>query len=84
MLAGRDYDWSIGDRGRWSWHGQRRELSGLAPPSLAGSIQVQNAAGVLTVLEALGYERILDNDIVDAALGSLALPGRMQSSYNFV
>jgi len=79
LLAGRDYDWSIGDRGRWSWHGQRRELSGLAPPSLAGSIQVQNAAGVLTVLEALGYERILDNDIVDAALGSLALPGRMQS-----
>jgi len=79
LLAGHDYDWSIGERHRWSWRGQRHELSGLAPPSLAGSIQVQNAAGVLAVLEALGCDRLFGNDIVDGVLGVLQLPGRMQS-----
>jgi dihydrofolate synthase/folylpolyglutamate synthase len=42
-------------------------------------MQLQNAAGVLALLEALGLEELLRLDHVNHALGSLRLPGRMQA-----
>jgi dihydrofolate synthase/folylpolyglutamate synthase len=78
IAAGRDYDWSVHAKGRWAWRGQRHEFGSLAPPSLAGTVQVQNAAGVLALLEALGLDSLMDAGLIDAALGAVSLPGRMQ------
>lgn len=78
LVAGRDYDWTINRNGSWAWRGRRHEFESLAPPSLDGTIQVQNAAGVLALLEALGLDGLMDSVAIDAALGHLALPGRMQ------
>jgi dihydrofolate synthase/folylpolyglutamate synthase len=78
VRAGRDYTWAACDDGRWSWHGRNIELSGLAAPALRGPVQLQNAAGVLALIEALGLQALLRPDHVNRALGSLRLPGRMQ------
>lgn len=78
IIAGRDYDWTVNSDGNWAWRGQLHEFASLAPPSLAGNVQIQNAAGVLALVEALGLDVLLAADVVDAALGSVTLPGRMQ------
>ncbi len=62
----------------WTWHGRQTEVAGLAPPSLAGRIQVQNAAAVLAVIEAMGCEQILTTVAINNAFGRLSLPGRFQ------
>jgi dihydrofolate synthase/folylpolyglutamate synthase len=76
--AGRDYHWTPVDGGRWSWRGQDIELSGLAAPALRGPMQLQNAAGVLALLEALGLDELLRLEHVNRALSRVRLPGRMQ------
>ena len=78
LCAGRDYTWTADGNARWSWHGKRVELSDLALPALPGPIQLQNAAGALAIVEALGLERLLQPAHVNRAFGSLRLPGRMQ------
>jgi dihydrofolate synthase/folylpolyglutamate synthase len=78
LCAGRDYTWTTEDNARWSWRGKRAELSKLPVPALPGPIQLQNAAGVLALVEALGLERLLEPAHVNRAFGSLRLPGRMQ------
>ena len=47
-------------------------------PALAGQHQVSNAAAVLALLEAVGISDVLEQHIVDAALGSVRLDGRIQ------
>lgn len=78
IVSGRDYDWTIDSDGNWAWRGQRHEFESLALPSLAGNVQIQNAAGVLALVEAIGLDSLLTADVVDAALGGVTLPGRMQ------
>ena len=78
IAAGRDYEWSI-DGDRWSWRGANHALHDLARPSVPGDIQVQNAAGVLALLEAAGFDTLLRTDVIDDALGRLQLSGRMQA-----
>jgi len=78
IVAGHDYDWTINGDGNWAWRGQRHEFESLAPPSLAGNVQIQNAAGVLALAEALDPDCLLTADVVDAAFSDLTLPGRMQ------
>ena len=78
IRAGRDYSWAAGDDGRWSWRGRNVELSGLAAPALRGPMQLQNAAGVLALIEALGLRDSLRLEHVNRAMGSLRLAGRMQ------
>ncbi len=77
LLAGRDYDWSAAGDG-WSWRGNATRLDALARPSLDGDHQLDNAAAVLALLEALGSVELLHRDVVDAALSGLVIPGRMQ------
>ena len=77
VAAGRDYDWSLQDDA-WSWTGSNHRLAGLVRPALAGDIQVENAAGVLALLEAAGFEELLQAEAVNGALAALHLPGRMQ------
>jgi dihydrofolate synthase/folylpolyglutamate synthase len=75
IAAGRDFDWSA-HGGHWSWKGVSQSLEELANPALPGEHQLGNAAGVLAVLEAAGF--VPEVNVVNDALGSLRLPGRMQ------
>ncbi|MDX1515564.1 MAG: folylpolyglutamate synthase/dihydrofolate synthase family protein [Woeseiaceae bacterium] len=77
-LAGRDYDWQVAGAG-WRWQGRDHNIAGLERPALPGAIQVQNAAGVLALLEAAGFDAVLLPATVNAALGTLRLEGRMQA-----
>jgi dihydrofolate synthase/folylpolyglutamate synthase len=76
-VAGHDYDWSSHDS-RWSWRGKTIELPNMELPGLAGQHQLDNAAAVLALLEAAGFDRLLQQDRVNESLGSLHLDGRMQ------
>lgn len=77
VVAGRDYAWTAG-ADSWSWEGSTLTLEGLEQPALPGLVQLQNAAGVLALLEAAGYSQILERERVGAALGNLRLDGRVQ------
>ena len=77
LAAQRDYHWSEDERG-WTWRGTECELHDLGRPSLPGAMQIQNAAGVLALLEAAGFEALLDKTTVDMALSRLRVAGRMQ------
>ncbi len=79
IRAGCDYTWTPAAGGRWSWRGRGLELPDLEVPSLRGPMQLQNAAGVLALVEALGLEQKLGTESVNRALTSLRLPGRMQT-----
>ena len=76
--AGRDYSWTPDEDACWSWHGQGVELPGLAIPALRGPMQLQNAAGALALVEALGLTQLLEPAHVNPAFSSLRLHGRMQ------
>jgi dihydrofolate synthase/folylpolyglutamate synthase len=77
-LAGKDYDYVLKPDDIWDWRGKRVSLSNLPRPALEASVQVQNAAAVLALLEALEKPTWLDRDTVARALSRLSLPGRMQ------
>jgi dihydrofolate synthase/folylpolyglutamate synthase len=76
-LPGRDYGFEQAGSG-WNWCGRTVRLRSLAPPALAGRAQFVNAAGVLALLEAAGFEELLNGEQVSAALRGLSIPGRMQ------
>lgn len=77
LLAGRDYSWWRQDDGRWSWRGEKLDVTDLELPALRGSVQLQNAAGVLALLEALDLQELLAAGHVNRSLARLRLPGRM-------
>lgn len=60
VIAGKDFDWQLGEAVRadvagcrWSYRGQRLSLRDLPPSALAGSIQYRNASTALAAIEAL-------------------------------
>jgi dihydrofolate synthase / folylpolyglutamate synthase len=77
-LAGRDFRHRTANGGRWTWEGRQLVLDGLVRPSLAGRFQLDNAAAVLALLEALDLGELLTTDAINSAFGKLALPGRLQ------
>lgn len=77
ILAGRDYDWSSGSSG-WEWRGASHRLNELEFPALPGAHQLENAAAVLALLEAVGFTDLLQSGRVNDALTGLRLGGRMQ------
>lgn len=76
--AGRDYRWQYRDE-LWDWTSSERSWTGLQPPGLGGAVQTGNAAGVLCLFAAAGLGDQLNTDLINTALTSLSLPGRMQS-----
>ncbi len=76
-VIGRDYGFEVAGKS-WRWWGRSLQLEPLVPPGVSGRAQVGNAAGVLALLEAAGYEHMLTTGRVNAALEGLRIPGRMQ------
>jgi dihydrofolate synthase/folylpolyglutamate synthase len=81
LVAGRDFHVlrNTQSAGLWAWTGRRISISGLMPPSLGATVQIENAAAVLTLLEALGMDDLLQRDTVNSVLSSLSLAGRWQT-----
>ena len=77
LAQGRDFHY-LAEGDTWSWSGVSHTLSSLERPGIAGDFQLANAAGVLTLLEAAGFEDVLNSHLVNRELGGLRVPGRMQ------
>jgi dihydrofolate synthase/folylpolyglutamate synthase len=81
LLGGRDFEYSkdADHNNTWSWSGRRLKLTGLEMPALSGNIQLQNAAAVLALVEALQLDELLDRELLNGAFGGLELAGRCQT-----
>ncbi|HSH41263.1 MAG TPA: bifunctional tetrahydrofolate synthase/dihydrofolate synthase [Arenicellales bacterium] len=75
-LAGRDYRHEGGE-GQWHWQGPRGEHWTLEPPAIPGTVQVENAAGVLAVLSGLPEARV-DRDAAARGLRAARVRGRCE------
>lgn len=79
-VAGEDFHYRLHDdaAGTWSWRGREHELVSLERPALAGTAQIGNAAAVLALIEAMGFDELLTVAQVNEAFGELRLDGRFQ------
>ncbi len=75
LLAGRDFSYSV-EASSWTWRGNGPALAGLPLPALAGAHQLANAAGVLSLLAAIGLP--LERAALERGLRAVHLPGRIQ------
>ena len=66
------------DENSWSWRGVDSCYEELPLPSLAGKHQLDNAAGVLMVLEALAADFPVTRAAIEQGLKSVALSARCQ------
>lgn len=75
---GHEFNYELRDR-HWDWRAEPdAHYDKLPRPSLAGDIQVRNAAGVLMVLELLRTRLPVDRPVLERALRDVQLPGRFQ------
>jgi len=85
-LAGRDFRAFGADDGQadegypdhWDWEGRRTTLAELPRPVFGGPEQIENAAAVFALLEALGLDAWLQPDAVARALAMPGPAGRQQ------
>jgi dihydrofolate synthase/folylpolyglutamate synthase len=71
----RDFDYRL-QNGQWQWLGEDGARYALPRPAMSGEFQVQNAAGVLMVLQLLRERLPVSQDAVRRGLLSARLPGR--------
>ena len=71
------YNWSTSERG-WNWRSHDQGFQDLPLPALPGSHQLQNAAGVLMVLNVLAEQFPLQRRDIERGLQEVALSGRCQ------
>ena len=74
---GSDFDWTVTERG-WSWQTSDKVYEDLPIPALPGTHQLNNAAGVLMVLETLAGRFPVPRTAIEQGLATVALPGRCQ------
>ncbi|HMN45669.1 MAG TPA: bifunctional tetrahydrofolate synthase/dihydrofolate synthase [Povalibacter sp.] len=77
LCHGRDYQVRRSGT-RWSWQGVHGRLDDLPAPALVGDIQFDNAAAVLTVLEALAERLPVSRDAIERGLRKVQITGRFQ------
>ncbi|WP_022975721.1 bifunctional tetrahydrofolate synthase/dihydrofolate synthase [Nevskia ramosa] len=77
IAAGRQFDVVRSDAA-WSWKGEGAEYRELPLPALPGAFQIDNAAGVLALIEALQGRLPVGRSAIEAGLRGLVLPGRYQ------
>ena len=76
-LPGRDYFYAInGDH--WDWRSAATELTGLPRPLRYSDFQVQNAAGVLMLLDKIRPAYPVDRAAIQAGINRFRLNGRLQ------
>ena len=75
--AGQDFTCRM-DSDTWTWKCTDRVYEGLPKPGINNIRQVQNAAGVLMVLEAMAGEFPVSQETIRACLRDFRLAGRFQ------
>jgi len=78
LLAGRDFEFQLGEDREWSWRGPSGQLQGLQLPGLAGEFQTGNAAAVLALLDVAGFAGAIDAELINRVLPKVSLAGRLQ------
>ena len=75
--AGEEFSYTIVED-TWNWKYSDKVYAGLPKPSINNNRQVENAAGVLMVLETLAHEFPVSLDTIKACLRDFRLAGRFQ------
>jgi dihydrofolate synthase/folylpolyglutamate synthase len=76
-VQGREFCAAVQTSG-WDYRGDAWQWHGLPVPALGGARQIQNAAGVLAVLESLRDRCPVSEEAIRAGLTSVRLTGRFQ------
>lgn len=76
-LSGRDYGIEMLEDD-WSWKTDSVELHGLPVPGRYNRTQVQNAAGILKVLDVLSGQYPVEKQVIYDSLAAFQLSGRFQ------
>lgn len=66
------------DAGEWTWSSGNQTIDHLPNPDPFNSCQIQNAAGVLTVLQQLAARFPVPDEIIRSGLAEFRLNGRFQ------
>lgn len=75
----RDFEWKNGvGFASWDWKSDKYQRTALPMPSLRGNHQLDNAAGVLMVVECLADKLPINQKQIKAGLLSVSVPGRFQ------
>ena len=80
-LINNDYNYST-NRQHWDWHGfgsSYVELRQLPLPSISGSGQLKNAAGVLMTIQLLSDKLPVEESAIRTGLTSAVIQGRLQN-----
>ena len=75
--AGQAFTYTIDDD-TWSWKCADKVFAGLPKPGMNNNRQVENAAGVLMVLQTLADEFLVNQKTIRACLRDFRLDGRFQ------
>ncbi|HIF51088.1 MAG TPA: bifunctional tetrahydrofolate synthase/dihydrofolate synthase [Thiotrichaceae bacterium] len=76
-VSGSEYSYSINDD-TWSWSSNETSLEELPRPMQYCDFQLQNAAGVLMILDKIQHEYPVSVENIKQGLNSFRLNGRMQ------
>ncbi len=76
-LAGQDFSYETTENG-WNWQSTQKSWLDLPRPMQYCEFQLQNAAGVLMVLENISHEFPVQEDAIRNGLANFRLHGRMQ------
>lgn len=75
----KDFDWKNGmTYASWDWTSGKQQRTALPHPHLRGNHQLDNAAGVLMVIECLADKLSVNQKQIKSALLSVSVPGRFQ------
>jgi len=76
-MVGRDYSYQP-EQGHWRWQAGDKIRAALPQPALNGQQQLQNAAGLLMVVETLQSNLPVTQQAIRDGLISASLPGRFE------
>lgn len=76
-LRGRDFEVER-ERGGWRWSSEGRSLGPIGLPGLRGEHQLDNAAGVVALLDALRGTLPVDDAVIEDGIVKATLAGRQQ------
>jgi dihydrofolate synthase/folylpolyglutamate synthase len=76
---GKDFDWKNGmGYAAWDWKSKKQQRTALPHSNLRGTHQLDNAAGVLMVIEQLAHKLSVNQKQIKDGLLSVSVPGRFQ------